>query len=201
MPNQALCRRRAGRYASLLSELRGVRRWSAQPPGAGLVEPSAPLAGASGASSPLAPSAPFAPSTLVRIVSSAFRAASRCVASWVQASTYSSGAIACRKLPRTSCRLPSAAATWVSSGSRYAAASGSVGLTAPEAIEQRERLARVRAALANLPDAQREVIELHWFEDSPYDEIALIVGASVEAVRVRAHRGYARLRALLPGEV
>ena len=44
----------------------------------------------------------------------------------------------------------------------------------------------------------REVIELHWFENSPYDEIAMIVGASVAAVRVRAHRGYERLREILP---
>ena len=79
--------------------------------------------------------------------------------------------------------------------------SASSVLAAPDAIEQRERLARVRAALLALPDAQREVIELHWFEECPYDEIAAIVGASVEAVRVRAHRGYERLRALLPGEV
>lgn len=79
--------------------------------------------------------------------------------------------------------------------------SASAPLTAPDVIEQRERLARVRTALARLPDAQREVIELHWFEDCPYDEVAAIVGASVEAVRVRAHRGYARLRELLPGEV
>jgi RNA polymerase sigma-70 factor (ECF subfamily) len=49
-----------------------------------------------------------------------------------------------------------------------------------------------------LPDQQREIIELHWFEDIPYDEIARIVGASVAAVRVRAHRGYERLRKILP---
>jgi RNA polymerase sigma factor (sigma-70 family) len=71
--------------------------------------------------------------------------------------------------------------------------------TEPEDAERvRERSARVRAALASLPEAQREVIELHWFEDSPYDEIAMIVGASVAAVRVRAHRGYERLRQILP---
>jgi RNA polymerase sigma-70 factor (ECF subfamily) len=64
--------------------------------------------------------------------------------------------------------------------------------------EDGERLARVRAALATLPEQQREVIELHWFEDSPYEEIARIVGASVAAVRVRAHRGYERLRKILP---
>jgi RNA polymerase sigma factor (sigma-70 family) len=64
--------------------------------------------------------------------------------------------------------------------------------------EHRVRAARVRAALASLPDQQREVIELHWFEESPYDEIAKILGASVAAVRVRAHRGYERLRQILP---
>lgn len=67
-----------------------------------------------------------------------------------------------------------------------------------EAEDARDRSARVRAALATLPEAQREVIELHWFENSPYDEIAVIVGASVAAVRVRAHRGYERLREILP---
>jgi RNA polymerase sigma-70 factor (ECF subfamily) len=65
-------------------------------------------------------------------------------------------------------------------------------------IEHSERAERIRAALATLPDQQREVIELHWFEDSPYEEIAHIVGASVAAVRVRAHRGYERLRKILP---
>lgn len=64
--------------------------------------------------------------------------------------------------------------------------------------EQLEQAARVRAALATLPAAQREVIELHWFEQSPYEEIARVVGASVAAVRVRAHRGYERLRKILP---
>jgi RNA polymerase sigma-70 factor (ECF subfamily) len=63
--------------------------------------------------------------------------------------------------------------------------------------EQLERAARVRAALATLPEPQREVIELHWFEQSPYEEIAGVVGASVAAVRVRAHRGYERLRKIL----
>ena len=62
---------------------------------------------------------------------------------------------------------------------------------------QHERAARVRAALESLPEQQREVIELHWFAESPYEEIAGIVGASVAAVRVRAHRGYERLRELL----
>jgi RNA polymerase sigma-70 factor (ECF subfamily) len=64
--------------------------------------------------------------------------------------------------------------------------------------DQRVRAARIRTALASLPAQQREVIELHWFEESPYEEIARVVGASVAAVRVRAHRGYERLREILP---
>ena len=64
--------------------------------------------------------------------------------------------------------------------------------------EHKARAARIRAALQSLPPPQREVIELHWFEESPYEEIARIVGASVAAVRVRAHRGYERLREILP---
>ena len=56
---------------------------------------------------------------------------------------------------------------------------------------------RVRAALSGLPREQREVIELHWFEQLSFNEIATIVGASSGAVRVRAHRGYVALRRTL----
>jgi len=72
-----------------------------------------------------------------------------------------------------------------------------LGARPDQARELDERSARVRSALAALPMQQREVIELHWFEESPYEEIAQIVGASVAAVRVRAHRGYERLRGIL----
>jgi RNA polymerase sigma-70 factor (ECF subfamily) len=59
---------------------------------------------------------------------------------------------------------------------------------------------RVRAALSELPRDQREVIELHWFEELSFNEIAQIVGANPGAVRVRAHRGYVTLRKTLdPG--
>jgi RNA polymerase sigma factor (sigma-70 family) len=56
---------------------------------------------------------------------------------------------------------------------------------------------RVRAAVSALPKDQRDVIELHWFEQLPFNEIASIVGASSGAVRVRAHRGYVALRKTL----
>ena len=64
-------------------------------------------------------------------------------------------------------------------------------------LEDGQSRERVRRAVASLPDSQREVIELHWYEELPYEEIAQILGASVGAVRVRAHRGYTQLRAIL----
>jgi RNA polymerase sigma-70 factor (ECF subfamily) len=63
--------------------------------------------------------------------------------------------------------------------------------------EAEEAARRVRLALAELPREQREVIELHWFEQLSFPEIAGIVGATSGAVRVRAHRGYVALRARL----
>ncbi|MEM1417581.1 MAG: sigma factor-like helix-turn-helix DNA-binding protein, partial [Myxococcota bacterium] len=55
----------------------------------------------------------------------------------------------------------------------------------------------VRRAVAALPQGQREVIELHWFEGLAFQEVGAILGASTTAVKVRAHRGYERLRATL----
>ena len=65
------------------------------------------------------------------------------------------------------------------------------------ALELEERKKALHSALAQLPDSQREVIELHWFQERQYKEIAHIVGSSEGAVRVRAHRGYTKLKELL----
>jgi RNA polymerase sigma-70 factor (ECF subfamily) len=59
---------------------------------------------------------------------------------------------------------------------------------------------RVQRALAQLPEAQREVIQLHWWEGLTYPEIGEMLGASTIAVRVRAHRGYETLRRVLAEE-
>ena len=61
-------------------------------------------------------------------------------------------------------------------------------------VDARRTLARV---LGDLPIEQREVIELHWFDGLEFPEVAAVVGASVSAVKVRAHRGYVRLRQAL----
>jgi RNA polymerase sigma-70 factor (ECF subfamily) len=52
----------------------------------------------------------------------------------------------------------------------------------------------VRAVLSGLPADQRDVIVLHWIEGLSFSEVALIVGASLSAVKVRAHRGYVAIR-------
>ena len=65
----------------------------------------------------------------------------------------------------------------------------------PESDRGLER--RVHEALAQLPAPQREAILLHRFEGLSFAEVAQAVGASESAVKVRAHRGYERLRALL----
>lgn len=58
----------------------------------------------------------------------------------------------------------------------------------------------VEAALAQLPDNQREAIVLHRFEGFSFKEIAELLGVTETAVKVRAHRGYERLRTLLAAE-
>jgi RNA polymerase sigma-70 factor (ECF subfamily) len=58
----------------------------------------------------------------------------------------------------------------------------------------REEARALRLAIEGLPPDQREVIELHWFEGLSFPEVAEIVGAGLSAVKVRAHRGYRRLR-------
>lgn len=64
---------------------------------------------------------------------------------------------------------------------------------AAEKLELAEDSDRLRAALAQLPESRREVLVLSRFEYRKYDEIAQILGCSVGAVKVRAHRGLKQL--------
>lgn len=66
-------------------------------------------------------------------------------------------------------------------------------------LEDRSRV--LHEALGRLPDSQREVVELHWFQERPYAEVAKIVGTTEGAVRVRAHRAYNTLKQLLGTEL
>ena len=56
-------------------------------------------------------------------------------------------------------------------------------------------------ALQQLPVEQREAVVLHKVEGWSFEEIATLRGISVGAARLRAHRGYEKLRLLLDGLV
>jgi RNA polymerase sigma-70 factor (ECF subfamily) len=77
--------------------------------------------------------------------------------------------------------------------------SSSAGASAEDEALAVERDRVVREALAALPEAQRDVIELHRFEHLSFPEIAEALGEGVEAVKSRAFRGYKALRVLLVG--
>lgn len=53
------------------------------------------------------------------------------------------------------------------------------------------------AALARLPESQREAVELLHLQDLSLDEAARRAGTTPGAFKVRAHRGRLRLRAIL----
>jgi len=64
----------------------------------------------------------------------------------------------------------------------------------------REAQAALRRALAGLSDEQRHVIELTYFHELPYADIAQIMQCPVDTVKTRMFHGRRRLRALLTGE-
>ena len=67
----------------------------------------------------------------------------------------------------------------------------------PDAPQDASLDAAVQRALAQLPESWRTVVVMHRFEGMPFAEIAEALGTTEGAVKVRAHRGYARLRELL----
>jgi RNA polymerase sigma-70 factor, ECF subfamily len=75
--------------------------------------------------------------------------------------------------------------------------------TAVDLVEARELGARIRAELAKLPESQREAFELIKQEGLSLAEAAAILGTTVTAVKLRAHRAYLALRVslgdLVPG--
>lgn len=66
---------------------------------------------------------------------------------------------------------------------------------APNVSSANDRL--VQRALMQLPEAQREVVVLHWVFGLSFQEIAQTLGVGVSAAKVRAHRAYEALRTVL----
>jgi len=77
------------------------------------------------------------------------------------------------------------------SGSESAAIAPSEDLPDPAAARA------VQEALMQLSVEQREAVVLHKMQDLSFEEIANVLGITVSAAKVRAHRGYQRLRELL----
>ena len=68
----------------------------------------------------------------------------------------------------------------------------------PEAASlDNEAVARVRRALAALPDLDREIVTLRAWEGLSAADISLVVGGTPENIRVRLHRARSRLRRIL----
>jgi RNA polymerase sigma-70 factor (ECF subfamily) len=63
-----------------------------------------------------------------------------------------------------------------------------------ERAARHEQGVRLAAALAELPEAQREALTLHHLEGRPLEEIAYLVGRSREAVAGLIKRGLRQLR-------
>ncbi len=71
---------------------------------------------------------------------------------------------------------------------------------APDAVAHAKELGAVlRAALAALPEEQREVIVLKDVHGLPIDEVATVIGQSVPATKSRLHRARLALRGLVQG--
>jgi len=66
-----------------------------------------------------------------------------------------------------------------------------------EELERRERCARLYAVLDRLSDEQRAVLILYEIEELPGEEVAALIGAPVNTVWARLHRGRKRLVELL----
>ncbi|MBN4050157.1 sigma-70 family RNA polymerase sigma factor [Desulfobulbus sp. AH-315-M07] len=75
---------------------------------------------------------------------------------------------------------------------------GAAALSDPEReLATHEQRMTLQAAVAALPEAQREVVVLHKLEGRTFREIAYALDEQIEAVKSRAFRGYRNLRAVL----
>ena len=63
-------------------------------------------------------------------------------------------------------------------------------------MEREEETDLLRRALARMAAEKREILILSRYQDLRYDAIAVILGCSVEAVRVRVHRAMNELRTI-----
>jgi RNA polymerase sigma factor (sigma-70 family) len=81
-----------------------------------------------------------------------------------------------------------------------AAARERLDLPAADAPAEEAWLDGLDEALDALPETQREAIRLRVVDDLTYDDVAVALGTTPAAARVRVHRGLSALRARLTKE-
>jgi RNA polymerase sigma-70 factor (ECF subfamily) len=64
-------------------------------------------------------------------------------------------------------------------------------------VERSELRAGIRSALDRLPAQQREAFLMHYVENVPYEEMAMLLGTSVSALKMRVLRARDALAAVL----
>ncbi|HAU90283.1 MAG TPA: RNA polymerase sigma factor SigW, partial [Elusimicrobia bacterium] len=63
-----------------------------------------------------------------------------------------------------------------------------------ELLEQQRQLALVKEALAGMPEKYRTVIDLYYFKERSYQEIADALAIPINTVKIRLLRAKERLR-------
>lgn len=84
---------------------------------------------------------------------------------------------------------------------RWLAESTNFGSLGQLAIERRETRELVRKSIAQLPESYRTVLMMRDIEDLDTSEIAQMLNASINAVKVRLHRARQALRPILEHEL
>jgi RNA polymerase sigma-70 factor (ECF subfamily) len=88
---------------------------------------------------------------------------------------------------------------WIRRRPRDPLASAPAPETSPEAAIMRgERAARVEAALARLPLADREVLLMRYYGEMAFKDIAHATGEPLGTVLARAHRAIGKLGEIIP---
>jgi RNA polymerase sigma-70 factor (ECF subfamily) len=98
----------------------------------------------------------------------------------------------CRDLRRD---LPWPEHTTLQLGLNLAASSG----TPSQAVARDELVRRVRAAVATLPPADREIVHMHDFDGLTFAQVGEVLGMTANAVNQRHVRALRKLRAALGG--
>src|SRR5262245_24407409 len=119
---------------------------------------------------------------------------------WMWAIARNASTDALRRLGRERARRDRAPARSAADGDgqpRRAIAAQPGGLDPEALLAARELTPELAAALARLPDGQRQAVELLYLEQLSVSEAATRAGVSASALKVRAHRGSRALRRAL----